>query len=112
MQLVVILLPISSSSNDAISLMSFLTSGLSSSIISSRFSLPISINISAAASVSRFDTTFAAFFKSISFRYAPASLSSSLSSASDSISAPKIRYSFLRSWSVRLSIAWAMSLPW
>ena len=60
MKLVVILLPISSSSKDAIRRMSSRISGLRKSMISARFSLLISCSTSAAVSVSSSEITPAA----------------------------------------------------
>ena len=111
MQFVVILLPISSSSKDAMSRISFLISSSRASRISSRFSLPMVCRISTASSVSISETISPAFLGLISFRHSPAFSSSRWANASASISAGQMRNTFFRSCSLSCSITSAMSLP-
>ena len=86
MQFVVILLPISSSSNEAISLSSLRTSGATASIIRLLLSLSVSDRIFTAVSVSSSDISSEALWISISLRYSPACFSSRYSNISASIS--------------------------
>ena len=108
-QFVVILLPISSSSKDAIISTSRRTSGSSRSISIFFFVFSTLFNTSARASVSILDKIAAAFFTSISFRYSAAFSSSVYSKISESISVSRIRYSLHRSCTVSFGITSARS---
>ena len=112
MQLVVMRLPISSSSKEAIISISWRTSSSINS--NSNFFLALSIlwRTSTRASVSIRERMAAPFFTSISFTYSAALSESVYSKTSDSIFRSRIRYSLQRSWTVSLGIASAMSLAW
>ena len=94
MQLVVILLPISSSSNEAMIAISFLASSSISSIRSTFFSFGVIRRTSTTASVSIPERIPAALRTSISSRYSAACFSSIYSKMSESISRFRILQTF------------------
>ena len=111
-KLVVILLPISSSSKEAITAISSLVSASVSSISSALFSFGIIFRTSITASVSILERIFAAFLTSISSRYSAAGFSSICSKISESISVSRIRQIFLLSSMVRSGNTSARSFSW
>ena len=97
MQFVVILLPISSSSKEAMIAISFLASSSINSIRRFFFSFGIICRTSTTASVSIADRIAAAFLISISSRYSAAACSSICSKISESMSRSRILQIFLLS---------------
>jgi len=97
MQFVVILLPISSSSKEAMIAISFLASSSINSIRRFFFSFGIICRTSTTASVSIADRIAAAFLISISSRYSAAACSSICSKMSESMSRSRILQIFLLS---------------
>ena len=112
MQFVVIQLPISSSSKEAITATLFLASSSMSSIRSARFSFGSIFRTSTTASVSIPERMDAAFLMSISFKYPAASRSSMCSKISEIMSVSRTRQTLCRSTTVNSGKTSARSFSW